>query len=202
MSAGANAAIVSNHWAEGGAGATALAKAVVEICEGTSQFKFLYDLELPIEEKISVIGKQIYGADGIELSGLARQQVETYTRQGYNNLPSKSSNNSLWFMNYSSSVTKSAWLKHSIPSLMIRNSRVFRLVDYVLSGLQVIGFNMLYQVSPCPSVLCACLPVQDSSIQFLATCKRCQVLPHALVSDHSLKSVSLTDAFRILGGRP
>ena len=91
LSAGADAAVVSNHWAEGGAGARALAEAVIEICEGTSQFKFLYDLELSIEEKINIIGKQIYGADGIELSDLARQQVETYTRQGYNNLPSKSS---------------------------------------------------------------------------------------------------------------
>ena len=91
LSVGADAAIVSSHWAEGGAGARALAEAVVEICEGTSQFKFLYDLELPIEEKITIIGKEIYGADGIELSDLARQQVETYTRQGYSNLPSMSS---------------------------------------------------------------------------------------------------------------
>ena len=89
MNAGADAAIVSNHWAEGGAGARALAEAVVEVCEGTSEFKFLYDLELPIEEKITIIGQQIYGADGIELSDLARQQLETYTRQGYGNLPSK-----------------------------------------------------------------------------------------------------------------
>jgi methylenetetrahydrofolate dehydrogenase (NADP+)/methenyltetrahydrofolate cyclohydrolase/formyltetrahydrofolate synthetase len=91
LSAGADAAVVSSHWAEGGAGARALAEAVIEICEGTSQFKFLYDLELSIEEKITIIGKEIYGADGIELSDLARQQVETYTRQGYSNLPSKSS---------------------------------------------------------------------------------------------------------------
>ena len=91
LSAGADAAIVSSHWAEGGAGARALAEAVVEICEGSSQFKFLYDLELSIEEKITIIGKEIYGADGIELSDLARQQVETYTRQGYSNLPSRSS---------------------------------------------------------------------------------------------------------------
>lgn len=90
MNAGADAAIVSSHWAEGGAGARALAEAVIKICEGTSQFKFLYDLELSIEEKITIIGKEIYGADGIQLSDLARQQVETYTRQGYSNLPSKS----------------------------------------------------------------------------------------------------------------
>ncbi|KAI0256698.1 P-loop containing nucleoside triphosphate hydrolase protein [Lactifluus subvellereus] len=54
---------------------------------GESQFKFLYDLNLPIEEKINTVAKEIYRADGIELSDLAKQQVETYTRQGYGNLP-------------------------------------------------------------------------------------------------------------------
>ncbi|KAG6909709.1 hypothetical protein DXG01_015911 [Tephrocybe rancida] len=83
LAGGADAAVVSNHWAEGGAGARALAEAVIATCEGESNFKFLYDLNLPIEEKISVISKEIYGADGIELSDLARKQVETYTRQGY-----------------------------------------------------------------------------------------------------------------------
>jgi len=88
LEGGADAAVVSNHWAEGGAGARALAEAVVAACEGSSEFKFLYDLKLPIEEKISIISKEIYGADGIELSDLARKQVETYRRQGYNDLPS------------------------------------------------------------------------------------------------------------------
>ena len=81
--------MVSNHWAQGGAGARALAEAVVALCEGESEFKFLYDLDLPIETKIETIAKQIYGADAIELSELAKTQVETYTRQGYRNLPSK-----------------------------------------------------------------------------------------------------------------
>jgi hypothetical protein len=45
-------------------------------------------LNLPIEEKITTIARDIYGADGIELSDLAKQQIETYTRQGYGNLPS------------------------------------------------------------------------------------------------------------------
>lgn len=88
LEGGAVAAVVSNHWAEGGAGARALAEAVVEACEGPSQFKFLYDLDLPIEEKISIIAKEIYGADGIQLSELARNQIDTYTSQGYGNLPS------------------------------------------------------------------------------------------------------------------
>lgn len=87
--AGADAAVVSNHWAEGGAGARALAESVIATCEGPSGFKFLYDVNLPIEEKINIISKEIYGADGIEFSELARTQVETYTRQGYGNLPSE-----------------------------------------------------------------------------------------------------------------
>ncbi|KAF8921295.1 formate--tetrahydrofolate ligase-domain-containing protein [Mucidula mucida] len=87
LAGGADAAVVSNHWAEGGAGARALAEAVIATCEGPSGFKYLYDLNLPIEEKISIICKEIYGADGIELSELAQKQVDTYARQGYNNLP-------------------------------------------------------------------------------------------------------------------
>ncbi|KAH9484259.1 C-1-tetrahydrofolate synthase, cytoplasmic [Psilocybe cubensis] len=87
LAAGADAAVVSNHWAKGGAGARDLAEATIAVCEGESDFKFLYDLNLPIAEKIEIIGKEIYGADGIELSDLARTQVETYTRQGYGNLP-------------------------------------------------------------------------------------------------------------------
>ncbi|GBE82083.1 C-1-tetrahydrofolate synthase [Sparassis latifolia] len=87
LAGGADAAVVSNHWAEGGAGAKALAEAVIAACEGPSNFKFLYDLNLPIEEKITIICRDIYGADGIELSEQARKQIETYTRQGYSHLP-------------------------------------------------------------------------------------------------------------------
>lgn len=88
LAGGADAAVVSNHWAEGGAGARTLAEAVIATCEGESNFKFLYNLDLPIEEKIATISKEIYGADGIQLSPLAQKQVDTYTRQGYGNLPS------------------------------------------------------------------------------------------------------------------
>ncbi|KAF7976684.1 hypothetical protein HWV62_5824 [Athelia sp. TMB] len=87
LKGGADAAVVSNHWAEGGAGAVNLAKALIATCEGPSGFKFLYDLDRPIEEKITTIAKEIYGADGIELSELAQKQVDTYARQGYGGLP-------------------------------------------------------------------------------------------------------------------
>lgn len=88
IEAGADAAVVSNHWAHGGAGAKALAEAVIEACEGESSFKFLYELDLPIAQKIEIIAKEIYRADGIELSDLAKSQVELYEKQGYGNLPS------------------------------------------------------------------------------------------------------------------
>ncbi|EKM82679.1 hypothetical protein AGABI1DRAFT_118122 [Agaricus bisporus var. burnettii JB137-S8] len=87
LAGGADGAVVSNHWAKGGAGARALAEAVIAICEGESQFRYLYDLDLPIEEKIEIIAKEIYGASGIELSESAKIQVDTYTKQGYRNLP-------------------------------------------------------------------------------------------------------------------
>lgn len=89
LTGGADGAIVSNHWAKGGAGARALAEAVIEICEGTSEFKPLYDLDLPIETKIEIIAKEIYGAKDVELSDQAKTQIDTYTRQGYRNLPSR-----------------------------------------------------------------------------------------------------------------
>jgi methylenetetrahydrofolate dehydrogenase (NADP+) / methenyltetrahydrofolate cyclohydrolase / formyltetrahydrofolate synthetase len=89
IAGGADSAIVSNHWAEGGAGARELAAAVIASCEAPSKFKFLYELDLSIEEKINIICKEIYGADGIELSNLARTQIDTYTRQGFSGLPSE-----------------------------------------------------------------------------------------------------------------
>lgn len=118
LAGGADAAVVSNHWAEGGAGARALAEAVIATCEGPSDFKFLYDLNLPIEEKISIISKEIYGADGIELSELAQKQVDTYTRQGYGNLPSAYASYRLEPL---LTFRQSVWPRPNTHSLMTRN---------------------------------------------------------------------------------
>ena len=82
IKAGAEDAIPANHWAEGGKGAVELAKGVIEACKKPKDgFKFLYDLDMTIEEKLGEIAKKMYGADGIELSELAKTQVETYKRQ-------------------------------------------------------------------------------------------------------------------------
>ena len=69
---GAFDAVCCRHWAEGGKGAADLARAVVSACTEPSDFKFLYDLESPIEEKIATIAQKIYGAKDIELSDTAR----------------------------------------------------------------------------------------------------------------------------------
>ncbi|KAI8622398.1 formate--tetrahydrofolate ligase-domain-containing protein [Chytriomyces sp. MP71] len=88
--AGAADAVICNHWAKGGAGALDLADSVIKVTNAPKAeggFRFLYDLNLPIERKIEIIAKEMYGADGIELSELARSKIETYTRQGFANLP-------------------------------------------------------------------------------------------------------------------
>ena len=99
LAAGADAAVVTNHYAKGGAGAIDLANAAIAACEGESNFKFLYELDKSIEEKIEVISKEIYGADGIQLSEHAQKQVDTYTKQGYGGLPSKWIRQSLFIDN-------------------------------------------------------------------------------------------------------
>ncbi len=84
---GVSRAVVTNHWEEGGAGAVELAKAVVEAAEEPSNFKFLYPLDISIKEKIETIAKEIYGADGVDYSPEAEQQIKEYTQLGFDNLP-------------------------------------------------------------------------------------------------------------------
>jgi methylenetetrahydrofolate dehydrogenase (NADP+)/methenyltetrahydrofolate cyclohydrolase/formyltetrahydrofolate synthetase len=85
--AGAYAAVASNHWAEGGAGAVELAEAVVNACEQPNHFEFLYPLELSIKEKIETIASRVYGADGVDYTPLAEQQIAAYEKAGFGKLP-------------------------------------------------------------------------------------------------------------------
>jgi formyltetrahydrofolate synthetase len=78
---------VANHWAEGGAGATDLAKAVVEACNEPNEFKHLYDLDRPIKEKIETIAKEIYGAAEVSYDAEAEGQIKNYEKNGFGNLP-------------------------------------------------------------------------------------------------------------------
>ena len=88
VEAGAEDAVVSRHWMEGGAGAAKLAEAVVAACEKPSNFDFLYPLEgTSIKDKIETICKEIYGADGVEYSEVAERKIRLYTKLGFDNLP-------------------------------------------------------------------------------------------------------------------
>ena len=87
LEAGAEDSVVSRHWMEGGAGATALAEAVVKAVEKPSDFKFLYPLDWSIKKKIETICKEIYGADGVDYDPEAEAKIELYTRLGFDNLP-------------------------------------------------------------------------------------------------------------------
>ncbi|CAG8720512.1 23433_t:CDS:2, partial [Cetraspora pellucida] len=64
----------------------AIIKATTDKAE-KREFRFLYDVNKPIVEKIEIIAKEMYGADGIELSEKAIEKVERYTKQGFANLP-------------------------------------------------------------------------------------------------------------------
>lgn len=87
VEAGAEDAVMSNHWEEGGAGSVELGKAVMAAAEKPSNFQFLYPLDIPIKDKIEIICREIYGADGVDYEPLAEERIELYTRLGYDNLP-------------------------------------------------------------------------------------------------------------------
>ncbi len=63
-------------WAEGGQGGKALAETVIKLAEEPNDFKFLYDVTLPIKDKIETIAKEIYRAEDIVYSELAEQQLQ------------------------------------------------------------------------------------------------------------------------------
>ena len=87
IEAGAEDAVMTNHWTEGGQGAVELGKAVIAACEKPSNFQFLYPLEASIKEKIETIAKEVYGADGVEYSEEAERKIERYNRLGFSELP-------------------------------------------------------------------------------------------------------------------
>jgi methylenetetrahydrofolate dehydrogenase (NADP+)/methenyltetrahydrofolate cyclohydrolase/formyltetrahydrofolate synthetase len=87
VDAGADDAVVARHWMEGGEGAVKLAEAVIKAAEKPTNFKFLYPLDLSIKEKIEIVCKEIYGADGVDYLPEAEAKIELYTRLGFDKLP-------------------------------------------------------------------------------------------------------------------
>ncbi|MBU0972561.1 MAG: formate--tetrahydrofolate ligase [Proteobacteria bacterium] len=66
---------LSRHWEQGGAGAIEFAETVVEACEEKSEFKFLYELDMPVKERIELVAKEVYGADGVDYSAEANKAL-------------------------------------------------------------------------------------------------------------------------------
>ncbi|XP_012285427.1 C-1-tetrahydrofolate synthase, cytoplasmic [Orussus abietinus] len=87
IASGATDAVVCNHYAEGGAGAVALADAVIAASEIPSKFKLLYDLNDSIEKKIETIAKEMYGAGQITLTDKIKEKITEYKKLGYDKLP-------------------------------------------------------------------------------------------------------------------
>jgi formate--tetrahydrofolate ligase len=88
IEAGARDAVVSRHYTEGGAGAADLARAAWSAAQDNApDFHFLHRDDAPLAQKIEAIATQIYGADGIDLSGEAEQRLDEMERLGYGSLP-------------------------------------------------------------------------------------------------------------------
>ena len=83
---GVNVAL-SEVWGKGGEGGIALAEEVVRLCEADSDFRFAYDTELSIEEKIRAIAQKIYHADDISILPAAMKQLRQLEALGFGKLP-------------------------------------------------------------------------------------------------------------------
>ncbi|ARN57949.1 formate--tetrahydrofolate ligase [Sedimentisphaera salicampi] len=67
---------VSEHWLKGGEGAKELAEAVIRAADEPSNFKFLYDFNMPVKKRIELIAKEVYGAEGVEFAPEAEERIQ------------------------------------------------------------------------------------------------------------------------------
>ncbi|HET7401445.1 MAG TPA: formate--tetrahydrofolate ligase [Usitatibacter sp.] len=79
--------IVSRHWAEGGQGATEVAKEVVRLCEQPNDFKYVYDEQDTLWDKMKKIATKIYGASDITADSKVRAQIKKFQESGYGHYP-------------------------------------------------------------------------------------------------------------------
>jgi len=75
--AGARCAL-SEHWARGGDGALELADAVIDACKDKVNFKHLYPLEMPLRQRVDMIAKEVYGADGVSWTPEAEAKAKAF----------------------------------------------------------------------------------------------------------------------------
>jgi formate--tetrahydrofolate ligase len=80
--------VLARHWAEGGAGATGVARQVVELAEaGEARFRFVYDDEQPLWDKVKAVATKIYGASDISADTAIRRQFDKLQADGYGRFP-------------------------------------------------------------------------------------------------------------------
>jgi formate--tetrahydrofolate ligase len=80
---------LSEVWAKGGEGGKALAQEVIRLCEEESSdsFRYVYELDTTIEEKLNAIATKVYRADGVVLTPAAKKQVQQLTQLGFDKMP-------------------------------------------------------------------------------------------------------------------
>lgn len=78
---------VTKCFSEGGEGGTQLAQKVVDACEKENNFHYLYDLDMPVYEKIETIAKEIYGADGVDYTKEAKAAIDEFVKLGADKMP-------------------------------------------------------------------------------------------------------------------
>ena len=80
--------VLSTVWAEGGKGGEALAREVVRLCEEEKgDFRFSYELEGSIEDKINAVVTRVYGGRNVSILPAAQKQIEQLTKLGFDKLP-------------------------------------------------------------------------------------------------------------------
>jgi len=85
--AGAYAVALSEVWAKGGEGGREMAEAVWDATNQPSNFRLLYNDDASIKEKIEIIAREIYHADGVDFSPEAEKKIAQYTESGFDRLP-------------------------------------------------------------------------------------------------------------------
>lgn len=78
---------ITKCFAEGGAGSIELAEKVVEACEKENNFHYLYDIDMPLYDKIETIAREIYGADGVDYTKEARASLDEFIKLGADKMP-------------------------------------------------------------------------------------------------------------------
>ncbi|XP_033229274.1 C-1-tetrahydrofolate synthase, cytoplasmic isoform X2 [Belonocnema kinseyi] len=118
IASGAADAVICTHWADGGPGAVDLADAVVAATKKPSNFKFLYDVNSGIVEKINTIAKEMYGAGEVILADKVKQKIAEYEKLGYKKLP-------LCMAKTANSLTGDANIKGAPTGFKIEISDIF-----------------------------------------------------------------------------